>query len=79
VVILECSAIPDFKYTALRALIGLEEKLQERGIALWLTALNPEALKVVKSSPLGQTLGNERMFFNLREAVKIYEKRRQRA
>jgi high affinity sulfate transporter 1 len=74
VVILECSAIPDFEYTALKALIGLEEKLQGRGIVLWLSALNPEALKVVKSSPLGQTLGNERMFFNLREAVQAYEK-----
>jgi len=74
VVILECSAIPDFEYTALRSLIGVEEKLRDRGIALWLAALNPEALKVVKSSPLGQTLGNERMFFNLREAVQAFEK-----
>lgn len=38
-------------------------------------SLNPEALKVVESSPLGQTLGKERMFINLREAVKAYEKR----
>jgi SulP family sulfate permease len=75
VMILECSAIPDFEYTALRALIGVEEKLRARGVALWLAALNPEALKVVQRSPLGQTLGHERMFFNLREAVKAYEKR----
>ena len=74
VVILECSAIPDFEYTALRGLIGLEDKLQGRGIALWMVALNPEALTVVKSSPLGQTLGNGRLFFNLREAVRAYEK-----
>jgi MFS superfamily sulfate permease-like transporter len=75
VVILECSAIPDFEYTALRAFTGAEEKLRGRGVALWLAALNPEALKVVKSSPLGQALGTERMFINLREAVKAYEKR----
>jgi SulP family sulfate permease len=67
-----------FRYTALRALIGVEEKLRERGVTLWLAALNPEALKVVERSPLGQTLGRERMFFNLREAVKAYEKNRQR-
>jgi MFS superfamily sulfate permease-like transporter len=73
VVILECSAIPDFEYTALRALIGAEEKLRGGGVALWLAALNPEALKVVERSPLGQALGHERMFFNLREAVKAYE------
>jgi MFS superfamily sulfate permease-like transporter len=75
VVILECSAIPDFEYTALKSLIEGEEKLRERGIELWLTTLNPEALKVVKSSSLGKALGNGRMFFNLREAVKAYEAR----
>ncbi len=74
VVILECSAIPDFEYTALRALTAAEEKLREHGIALWLTALNPEAYKVVKRSPLGQALGPERMFFNLVDAVTAFEK-----
>jgi len=73
VVILECSAIPDFEYTALRALTDAEEKLREAGVALWLSALNPEAFKVVERSPLGRTLGHGRMFFNLREAVKAYE------
>jgi sulfate permease, SulP family len=75
VVILECSAIPDFEYTALRALIGLEEKLRERGVALWLASLNPEAFTVIEHSPLGKTLGTNRMFINLREAVKAFEKR----
>jgi len=79
VMILECSAIPDFEYTALRALIAAEEKLRERGITLWLAALNPEALTVVERSPLGQALGHERMFFNLREAVKAFEKRGKKA
>jgi len=74
VVLMECSAIPDFEYTALRALIGLEEKLRGRGISLWLAALNPEALTVVERSPLGQALGKARMSFNLHEAVKAYEK-----
>jgi SulP family sulfate permease len=78
VVILECSAIPDFEYTALRELTGAEEKQREGGVALWLAALNPEALKLIKRSPLGQALGHERMFFNLREAVKAYEKREKR-
>jgi sulfate permease, SulP family len=72
VVILECSAIPDFEYTALQALTVDEERLRELGITLWLTALNPEALKVVLRSPLGKTLGRERMFFNLQDAVKAY-------
>jgi len=73
VVILECSAIPDFEYTALKALIAGEEKLRERGIEMWLAGLNPEALEVVRNSPLGQILGTARMFINLREAVQAYE------
>jgi SulP family sulfate permease len=75
VVILECSAIPDFEYTALRTLMLAEERMREHGIALWLCALNPLALEVVRRSSLGRTLGSERMFFNLREAVKAYETR----
>jgi sulfate permease, SulP family len=75
VVILECSAIPDFEYTALRTLAEAEENLRGRGVALWLAALNPEALKMVSRSPLGQALGHERMFINLRDAVRAYENR----
>ncbi len=74
VVILECSAIPDFEYTALQALIEAERKLREGGVALWLTALNPQALNVVERSSLGQALGSGRMFFNLRDAVTAFEK-----
>jgi len=74
VVILDCSAIPDFEYTALCTLIRAEEKMKEAGITLWLSALNPLALNMVRRSRLGQALGNERMFFNLQEAVKAYEK-----
>jgi MFS superfamily sulfate permease-like transporter len=74
VVILECSAIPDFEYTALRGMISLEEKLSEHGIMMWLATLNPAAFTVVERSPLGKTLGTGRMFLNLHEAVKAYEK-----
>jgi SulP family sulfate permease len=75
VVILECSAIPDFEYTALRTLTRAEERMREHGIVLWLCALNPLALEVIRRSPLGQAMGNERMFCNLREAVKAYQTR----
>jgi sulfate permease, SulP family len=75
VVILECSAIPDFEYTALRTLTRAEERMREHGIVLWLCALNPLALEVIRRSPLGQAMGSERMFFNLREAVKAYQTR----
>jgi SulP family sulfate permease len=73
VIILECSAIPDFEYTALCTLTRAEQRMREGGVSLWLSALNPLALEMVRRSPLGQALGTERMFFNLGEAVKAYE------
>jgi SulP family sulfate permease len=73
VMVLDCSAIPDIEYTALEMLAGLEEKLREQGITLWLAALNPEPLKIIERSALGITLGHERMFFNLEQAVEVYE------
>lgn len=72
VLVLDCSAVPDIEYTALRILTDAEEKLREAGITLWLAALNPRALEVVKRSPLFPTLGYERMFFNLEQAVEAY-------
>ena len=69
VVVLDCSAVPDIEYTALRMLTDAEEKLRDAGIALWLAALNPEALRVIERAPLGKTLGHGRMFFNLDEAI----------
>jgi sulfate permease, SulP family len=75
VLLLECSAIPDFEYTALQVLVQAEERMREHGISLWLCALNPLALEVVRRSPLGRILASERMFLNLREAVTAYETR----
>ena len=75
VVAFDCSAVPDFEYTALTMLTTFEEKLREAGIELWLVALNPEPLKVIQHAPLGEVLGTERMFFNLGQAVERYLKR----
>jgi SulP family sulfate permease len=74
VVIFELSAVPDIEYTALQALIQVEDKLGESGISMYLAGLNPEVLKVVRSSSLNETLGEERMFIDVREAVKAFEK-----
>jgi MFS superfamily sulfate permease-like transporter len=72
VVVLDCSAIFDLEYTALKAMIEDEERLRREGIALALAALNPQARAMVERSPLGATLGRERMFFNLEQAVEKY-------
>jgi len=76
VVVLDCSAIPDLEYTALEMLIEAEEKLRRRGTALWLAALNPEVLTVVRRSKLAEGSGRERMLFNLQAAVEKYAQRK---
>ncbi len=73
VVALVCSALPDFEYTALQMMANFEEKLRERGIALWLASLNPETLAVVERSPVGKRLGHKHMFFNPEQAVEAYQ------
>lgn len=72
VVVLDCSAIPDFEYTALKMLTEAEKRLQQIGTTLWLAALNPEPLALVQKSALGATLGRERMFFTVDLAVKAF-------
>jgi len=72
VLVLDCSVIPGLEYTALKMLVGAEANLREQGIELWLVALNPEALELVRRTPLAQALGRGRMFFNLEAAVDAY-------
>jgi sulfate permease, SulP family len=76
VIVMECSAIPDIEYTALTMLTEGEQNLRARGVELWLAALNPDVLKVIERSPLGQALGHERMFFNLPKALEAYRRTR---
>ena len=70
---IDCSSIIDIEYTALKMLADAEEKLQREGVRLWLAALNPSVLTTVSRSRIGQTLGRERMFFNVQTAVERYE------
>jgi len=72
VVLIDCGAVPDIEYTALRMLVEAEERLREHGIQLWLARLNPAALDVVQRSTLGPLLGRDRMFFNVHVAVATY-------
>ncbi len=72
VVVLDLSAVPDLEYTALKMLTEAEERQRERGVRLWLVALNPTVLGMVQRSPLGDVLGRERMYFTLELAVAKY-------
>ena len=73
VVAFDFSPIFDIEYSALKAIIEGEQKLRDRGIFLWLVALNPEVLRIVQRSSLGQILGRERMLFDMEIAVKRYQ------
>ncbi len=75
VIVLECSAIPDIEYTALTMLTEYEQKLRTRGVALWLAGVNPDLHAIIERSPLGQTLGRDRVFYNLHKAVAAWQQK----
>jgi high affinity sulfate transporter 1 len=75
VLAIDCSAIPGFEFTALNMLVQAEEQLRREGVELWLVALNPEALEMVRRTPLAERLGRGRMHFNLEAAVNAYSGR----
>ena len=43
------------------------------GIELWLAGLSPVALELVRRAPLGQTLGRERMCFDVAQALSRFQ------
>lgn len=75
VVAIDLSAVFDLEYTALKMLTEGERQMRERGIRIWLVGLTPEVLRMVQRSSLGETLGRERMHFNLETAVDCYTER----
>ena len=72
VVAIDLSGVFDLEYTALKMLIEGEKRHRESGVWLWLVGLNPEVLAMVQRSPLGETLGRERLHFTLEVALDKY-------
>jgi high affinity sulfate transporter 1 len=72
VVVLDCRAVFDIEYTALKMLIEAEQRLSDAGITLWLAAMNPEMKAVVEKSGLFAKLGPDRLFTSLDTAVRKY-------
>ncbi len=72
VVVLDLSAVFDVEYTVLKMLAEGEGRMREHDISLYLVGLTPEVLVAVRRSPFGQAVGQERMFFNLEQAVEHY-------
>ena len=73
VLVLDLSRVPDIEYSALQALVDGEQRMSERGVAVWLAGLNPGVLEVLRKSELDERLGHERMLFNARAAVERYQ------
>lgn len=73
VVAFDLGGVFDLEYTALKMLTEAERRYREHGISMWLVDLTPRVLAMVQHSPLGDTLGRERMFFNLEQAVAKYQ------
>ena len=72
VVVLDLSAVFDVEYTVLKMLAEAEARMKERGISVWLVGLTPDVLTAVRRSPFGHAVGQERMFFNLDDAVAMH-------
>jgi SulP family sulfate permease len=71
-VVLDMSNVLDIEYTALKMLIEAEKRQRQRGVSPWLVGLNPQVLDMIQRSGLGETLGRERMFFNMEIALAKY-------
>jgi len=72
VLLIDASAIPGLEYTALKMLVEAEARLADEGVQLWLAALTPESLELVRRTSLATTLGHERMFFNVDSAADAF-------
>lgn len=72
VVVLDLSRVFDIEYTALKMMSEAEARLAANGTTLWLAGLNPGVLAAVRRSPLGEALGESRMFYNLEHVVTKY-------
>jgi SulP family sulfate permease len=72
VVAIDMSRVPDIEYSALVALMDREKRMSERGVVVWLAALNPSVLEVVRNASFDARLGRERLLFNARDAIERY-------
>jgi MFS superfamily sulfate permease-like transporter len=73
VVVFDLSNVFDLEYSALKMLTEAEQRQREAGVQLWLTGLSPEVLALIRRSALGETLGRERLLFNVEVAVNRYQ------
>jgi high affinity sulfate transporter 1 len=73
VLAIDMSRVSDIEYSALQALMEGEKRATERGVIVWVTALNPGTLEVVRKAGFDERLGRERLLFNARQAIERYQ------
>jgi high affinity sulfate transporter 1 len=73
VVVLDMSRVPDLEYSALQMLMEGVQRASDRGVTVWLAALNPAVLQVVRNAGFDRQLGPDRLLFNAREAIARYQ------
>ena len=73
--LLDCGGIPGFEFTALKMLGEAEAKLRDGGSRAVAGRAQRRSAGTVRASPLGETLGRERMFFTVEGAVDAYVER----
>ena len=73
--VIDCSAVIDVEYTAIKVLEQLDDKLRRNGCELWFAGMTRGVFEVVERSGIGSRIGHERMFLNLQAAVEAYERR----
>ena len=72
---IDCRAVIDVEYTAIKVLEQMDDRLRRDGCELWLAGMTRRVFEVVERSGIGAQIGHERMFLNLQAAVEAYERR----
>ena len=75
VLVIDCRAVIDVEYTAIKVLEQMDDRLRRNGCELWLAGMTRGVFEVVERSGIGAQIGHERMFLNLQAAVEAYERR----
>jgi sulfate permease, SulP family len=72
VLALDMSGVFDIEYSALQMMIEGERRMTGEGVTAWLAGLNPNVLESVRASGLADRLGPERLFLDVRAAIRHY-------
>lgn len=72
VLMLDASSISDLEYTVIAGLETFQRELNERGIQLWVAALNPKPLEMLERHAQASHQSAGQMFISVADAVDAY-------